>query len=72
LISLDELQNAILIASKFVQLSFDFNFDENFVKNLNSEVQFSLQSFKLNSEEKAIEDLIALTLYEEPSLSVSQ
>lgn len=72
MISLDELQNAILIASKFVQLSFDFNFDENFVKNLNSEVQFSLQSFKLNSEEKAIEDLIALTLYEEPSLSVSQ
>lgn len=72
MISLDELQNAILIASKFVQLSFDFNFDENFVKNLNSEVQFSLQSFKFNSEEKAIEDLIALTLYEEPSLSVSQ
>lgn len=72
MISLDELQNAILIASKFVQLSFDFNFDENFVKNLNSEVQFSLQSFKLNSEEKAIEDLIALSLYEEPSLSVSQ
>jgi len=72
LISLDELQNAILIASKFVQLSFDFNFDENFVKNFNSEVHFSLQSFKLNSEEKAIEDLIALTLYEEPSLSVSQ
>jgi len=62
----------LLISSKLTQTSFDFQFDENFTQNLNSEVYYALQCFKQSNEQKAIEELFLITFSEEDILSQSQ